>query len=130
MRILFSLFFLAFPILLFSQVNSAKEIDYNSTYNSSDSLKKKKEPVATYDMYQIVSLDRDTTYIDTSQSVRKGYGHNYLRKDIFGLLRFPNVGQTYNTLQYGINGFSPYPEFGFTAKQFNYMKANEIRYAN
>jgi hypothetical protein len=134
MRIFFSLIFLAFPILLFSQrnkqVNSAKEMDYNSSYNSSDSLKKKKTPDATYDMYQFISLDRDTTYIDTTQSIRKAYSHNYLRKDNFGLLAFPNIGQTYNTLQYGLNGFSPYPEFGFTAKQFNYIKAYDVKYAN
>jgi hypothetical protein len=134
MRIFFSLFFLAFPILLFSQknkqVNSAKEIDYNSKYNSSDSIKKKKAPEATYDMYQIISLNKDTTYIDTTQSIRKEHSHNYLRKDNFGLLSFTNEGQTYNTLQYGLNGFSPYPEFGFTAKQFNYSKGEDIRYAN
>ncbi|MGQ7946684.1 putative porin [Flavobacterium sp. WC2509] len=130
MRIFFSLIFLAFPILLFSQVNSAKEIDYNSKYNSSDSIKKKKAPEATYDMYQIITLSRDTTYIDTTQSIRKAYSHNYLRKDNFGLLEFPNIGQAYNTLQYGLNGFSPYPGFGFTAKQFNYAKAEDIRYAN
>jgi len=134
MRIFFSLIFFAFPVLIFSQknkqVNSAKEIDYNSKYNSSDSIKKKKKPEATYDMYQFVSLDRDTTYIDTSQSIRKEYSHNLLRKDIFGLMEFTNIGQTYNTLQYGLGGFSPYPEFGFTAKQFNYIKANEIKYAN
>ncbi|MDR6843867.1 putative porin [Flavobacterium granuli] len=130
MRIYFSLLFLAFPILLFSQVNSAKEIDYNTKYNSSDSIKKKKAPEATIDMYQIISLNKDTTYIDTTQSIRKAYGHNYLRKDNFGLLSFTNIGQTYNTLQYGLNGFSPYPGFGFTAKQFNYSKAEEIRYAN
>ena len=130
MRIFFSLIFLVFPIILFSQVNSAKEIDYNSKYNSSDSIKKKKAPEATYDMYQIVTLERDTTFIDTTQSIRKAYSHNYLRKDNFGLLSFPNIGQSYNTLQYGLNGFSPYPNFGFMAKQFNYMKAEEVRYAN
>ena len=130
MRIFFSLFFLAFPILLFSQVNSAKEIDYNSKYNSSDSIKKKKAPEATYDMYQFISLDKDTTYIDTTQSIQKEYSHNYLRKDNFGLLSFTNEGQTYNALQYGMNGFSPYPGFGFTAKQFNFSKAEEIKYAN
>jgi hypothetical protein len=134
MRIFFSLIFLAFPILLFSQknkqVNSAKEIDYNSKYNSSDSIKKKKAPEATYDMYQIISLNKDTTYIDTTQSLRKEHSHNYLRKDNFGLLSFTNEGQTYNTLQYGLNGFSPYPEFGFKAKQFNYSQAQDIRYAN
>ena len=88
MRIFFSLFFLAFPILLFSQVNSAKEMDYNTKYNSSDSIKKKKDPVATRDMYQVITLDRDTTYIDTSLTIQKEYSHNYLRKDNFGLLEF------------------------------------------
>lgn len=130
MRIFFSLIFLAFPVFLFSQVNSAKEMDYNSKYNSSDSLKKKKAPDATYDMYQFISLQKDTTYIDTTQSIRKAYGHNFLRKDSFGLLPFANIGQTYNTLQYGRDGFSPYPEFGFTAKQFYYLKANDVKYAN
>jgi hypothetical protein len=42
-----------------------------------------------------------------------------LRKDIFGLLPFAN-GQTYNTLQYSLNDFNPYPEFGFKAKHFNF----------
>lgn len=131
MRIFFSLFFLAFPIFLFSQVkNDAKAMDYNTKYNSSDSIKKKKAPEATIDMYQIITLDKDTTYIDTTQSIRKAYGHNYLRKDNFGLLSFTNEGQTYNTLQYNLNGFSPYPGFGFTAKQFNFSKAEDIRYAN
>jgi hypothetical protein len=130
MRISFFLFLLASPILLFSQVKNAKEIDYNSKYNATDSIKKKKAAVATIDMYQFISLDRDTTYIDTTQSIKKEYSHNYLRKDIFGLMSFTNVGQTYNTLQYGINGFSPYPNLGFTAKQFNFLKANEIKYAN
>jgi len=134
MRIFFSLFFLAFPVLLFSQkkkdVNSAKEIDYNSKYNATDSIKKKKAPEATIDMYQIISLDKDTTYIDTTQSIRKEHSFNYLRKDNFGLLSFPNEGQTYNTLQYGLNGFTPYPGMGFTAKRFNYSNAEDIRYAN
>lgn len=140
MRIFFSLFFFVFPLFLFSQNkenvskkkddNSAKEIDYNSKYNATDSIKKKKAPEATIDMFQIISLEKDTTYIDTTQSIRKEHGFNYLRKDIFGLLRFTNVGQTYNTLQYGLNAYSPYPGFGFTAKQFNYSKAEEIRYAH
>lgn len=130
MRIFFSLLFLVFPIFLFSQVNNAKEIEYNSKYNSSDSIKKTKANLATIDMYQCISLDRDTTYIDTTLSVQKQYNHNYLRKDIFGLLRFTNVGQTYNVLQYGLDRFSPYPEFGFTAKQFNYIQAEDIRYYN
>ena len=105
-------------------------MDYNTKYNSSDSIKKANAPVATRDMYQVITLERDTTYIDTSLTIQKEYSHNYLRKDIFGLLRFPNVGQTYNTLQFGLNGFNQYPGFGFTAKQFDYVQADQIKYYN
>ncbi len=128
MRIFFSLFLLAFPVVLFSQDKKANGMDYNTKYNASDSIKKAAAPLATRDMYQVITLDRDTTYIDTSLTIQKEYSHNYLRKDVFGLLRFTNVGQTYNTLQYSLKGFNPYPAFGFTAKQFDYIQADEIKY--
>lgn len=105
-------------------------MDFNSKYNSSDSIKKPKEKVATIDMYRVITLERDTTYIDTSLTIKKLYSFNYLRKDTFGLMPFPNEGQTYNTLQYSLNSFSPLPEFGFKAKHFNFKEANEIRYSS
>ena len=105
-------------------------MDFNSKYNSSDSIKKPKAKVATIDMYRVVTLERDTTYIDTSLTIKKLYSFNYLRKDNFGLMPFPNEGQTYNTLQYSLNNFSPLPEFGFKAKHFNFKEANEIRYSS
>ena len=116
------------PTLLFSQEKPAKSFDINSKYNSSDSIKKVMKPVATIDMYRAITLERDTTYIDTSLTIQKEYSFNYLRKDTFGLLPFPNEGQTYNTLEYSLTEFSPYPEFGFKAKHFNFMEANQIRY--
>ena len=103
---------------------------FDSEYNSTDSIKKKKGKVATIDMYRVITLDRDTTYIDTSLTIKKLYSYNYLRKDIFGLMPFPNEGQTYNTLQYSLNTFSPLPEFGFKAKHFNFLEANQIRYSS
>lgn len=130
MRIFFFFFFLAAPTLLFSQKTKGKDLDFNSKYNSSDSIKKSKEPVATIDMYRSITIDNDTTYIDTSLTIQKEYSHNYLRKDIFGLLPFANDGQTYNTLQYSLTDFSPYPEFGFKAKHFNFLEANQIRYSS
>lgn len=130
MRILFFFIFLSCSGLLFSQKKNSSNLDPDSKYNSSDSIKKKKEPVATIDMYRVITLDRDTTYIDTSLTIQKEYSHNYLRKDIFGLLPFPNDGQTYNTLQYSLTDFSPLPEFGFKAKHFNFLEANQIRYSS
>lgn len=130
MRILFLFCFLAFPILLFSQKKEIGNMRNDSKYNSSDSIAKKTEKIATIDMYRFITIDNDTTYIDTSLTIQKEYSHNYLRKDIFGLLPFANDGQTYNTLQYSLTDFSPYPEFGFKAKHFNFLEANQIRYSS
>jgi Putative porin len=130
MRIFFFLIFLTFPIVLFSQ--NGKELDFSTKYRSGlDTTKTKKpEKLATIDMYRVITLERDTTYIDTSLTIQKEYSHNYLRKDNFGLLPFPNDGQTYNTLQYSLTDFSPLPEFGFKAKHFNFLEANQIRYCS
>lgn len=128
MRILYLFYFLALPVLLFSQEKDSGNFNSNSKYNSSDTIKKSIKKAATIDLYKVITIDNDTTYIDTSLTIQKEYSHNYLRKDIFGLLPFANDGQTYNTLQYSLTDFSPYPEFGFKAKHFNFLEANQIRY--
>ncbi|TDE06172.1 putative porin [Flavobacterium hiemivividum] len=128
MRILFSLYFIVLPTILFSQINSREDVPKTELSNrpsSADSVK-----VATVDQYRFISLERDTTYIDTALTIQKEYSHNYLRIDIFGLLQFSNEGQTYNTLQYSLTEFSPYPEFGFKAKHFNFLEANDIKYSS
>jgi hypothetical protein len=131
MRILFFLYFLVLPTILFSQINSREEdpkksiADKLSGPKTADSIK-----VATMDQYRFISIERDTTYIDTSLTIQREYSFNYLRKDNFGLLAFANEGQTYNTLQYSLTAFSPYPEFGFKAKHFNFLEANQIRYSS
>lgn len=116
---------------LFSQ-NKSKRLDFNTKYRSALDTTKARQPqkVATLDLYRIITLDRDTTYIDTSLTIKKEYSHNYLRRDTFGLLPFANDGQTYNTLQYSVTAVDPYPEFGFKAKHFNFIEANQIRYAS
>ena len=85
-------------------------------------------PKAAFDQYRIITLQRDTTFVDTSLTIKKEYEYNYLRKDIFGLLPFANEGQTYTVLDYGYKKFSPYPELGFSGKHFNYMKPEDINY--
>ncbi|MES2575766.1 MAG: putative porin [Bacteroidota bacterium] len=129
MRILFFLSFLLLPVSVFSQQKITNLFGFDSKYNSSDSIKKPKK-VATIDQYRVITLEKDTTYIDTSLTIKKLYSFNYLRRDIFGLMPLSNEGQTYNTLQYSLNSFSPYPEFGFKAKHFNFLEANQIRYSS
>ena len=92
---------------------------------SSDGKKIKK---AKYDEYRIISLQHDTTYVDTSLTIKKEYEYNYLRKDIFGLLPFANEGQTYTALDFGFKNFTSFPEIGFSGKQFNYLGVNDINY--
>ncbi len=78
--------------------------------------------------YRLITLERDTTFVDTSLTIKKEYEYNYLRKDNFGLLPFLNEGQTYTTLQYSLNQFAPFPEIGYKGKHFNYDQPNQIKY--
>ncbi|WP_337968840.1 putative porin [uncultured Flavobacterium sp.] len=131
MRIFIFLYLLVVPTLLFSQQKIVPNsgLDMNTKYSSiTDTVKKKKSLVATIDQYKIITLEHDTTYVDTSLTLKSAYRQNHLRKDTFGLLPFSNIGQTYNTLQYNLTSFSPYPEIGFKGKHFNYMEASDIKY--
>jgi hypothetical protein len=125
MRILFLIYLLVLPTLLFSQV---KPLEMNGEHRGLNDTIKAKKKVARIDQYRYITLERDTTYVDTSLTIQNEYNHNYLRKDNFGLLPFSNIGQTYNTLQYSLTNFTPYPEMGFKAKHFNFLEANDIRY--
>jgi hypothetical protein len=112
-------------LLLLTNICIAQDLSQQKQIKDTTTAK-----IATIDMYRFITIDNDTTYIDTSLTIQKEYSHNYLRKDIFGLLPFANDGQTYNTLQYSLTDFSPYPEFGFKAKHFNFLEANQIRYSS
>lgn len=111
------------------------QVKENTTVANKEKKSKLVEPskndsIATIDLYKIISLENDTTYVDTSLSIQKEYKFNYLRKDNFGLLPFANEGQTFNTLQYGLNKFTAYPNFGFAGKHFNYLEVDDIKYYN
>jgi hypothetical protein len=119
------IYFLSFS--LFSQVENKVESD--TIKRTSLILNHEKDqPKATISQYRIITLERDTTFVDTSLTIKKEYEYNYLRRDIFGLMPFANEGQTYTTLQYGLNKSSSFPEFGYTAKHFNYLQPNQIKY--
>jgi len=118
MKYLFTVLFL----LIFS-VGFSQDDQSDAAKNSP-----KKQPKAAFDQYRIISLQKDTTYVDTSLTIKKEYEYNYLRKDIFGLLPFANEGQTYTVLDFGLKNFTPFPEIGFSGKQFNYLGVNDINY--
>lgn len=130
MRLLFYICFLAVPMVLFSQDKTKRNSAVaNKVIQQSDTIGNIPK-LATMEMYRFISIERDTTYLDTSLTIQREYSFNYLRKDIFGLLPFSNEGQTYNSLQYSLTKFSPYPEMGFKAKHFNFLEANDIKYSS
>ena len=88
----------------------------------------KENPKAAHDQYKIITFKKDTTYVDTTLTIRKEYDFNYLRKDNFGLLPFHNDGQSYNRLDFGLKANAVLPQFGFKAKHFNYAEAHDINY--
>tara|TARA_R100000935_G_scaffold38680_1_gene60049 strand:+ start:165567 stop:167465 length:1899 start_codon:yes stop_codon:yes gene_type:complete len=89
--------------------------------------KREKPPI---DLYKIISHERDTTYVDTTLTIKKEYKFNYLRKDNFELLPFANVGQTYNTLAYDFSRKNFKPLFVAQGHHFNYDQIEDISYYN
>jgi hypothetical protein len=88
----------------------------------------KEDPKAPIDQYRIITLERDTTFVDTSLTIQSEYRHNYLRRDTFGLMPFPNEGQPYNTLQVSASDIKTFPAMGYKAKHFAYIEPGEMRY--
>tara|TARA_R100001369_G_scaffold38462_1_gene64152 strand:- start:310 stop:2229 length:1920 start_codon:yes stop_codon:yes gene_type:complete len=78
--------------------------------------------------YKIFSVSGDSTHVDTTLTIQKDYKFNYLRKDNFELVPFPNVGQTYNKLAYAFDKKNLIPDLGARARHFNFMEVEDIFY--
>lgn len=115
-------------ILFFIVLTASYSFAQNEEPELTKGLVKEKEIKPAINLYKIYSLQQDSTYVDTTLSIKSEYRYNLLRKDIFGLLPFSNEGQTYNTLDFGYTTKSIMPSLGFTAKHFNYLQANDIKY--
>ena len=88
---------------------------------------KKKDSVGISD-YKIISYQRDTTFVDTSLTIKKDYKYNYIREDDFELMPFANMGQPYNELGKSFSGTPYYPRIGATAKHPGYFEKEDINY--
>lgn len=84
--------------------------------------------VAKITDYLIISHGNDTTYVDTTLTIKKDYKFNYLRRDNFGLMPFSNLGQTYNSLTYDFESTNLMPSFAARARHFNYMEIEDVNY--
>lgn len=125
---LFLLFFgvsiVCFP--QFSGLNSNGQVQNTNT--PSDEITVKISGKTKYTDYKIISIKNDTTFVDTTLTIKKDYKFNYRRKDNFELLEFHNQGQTFTTLGYDFSDTSLSPDIGFRGKQFLYMEVDDINY--
>ncbi len=79
--------------------------------------------------YKIISIEKDTTFIDTTLSIKKEYQFNYLRKDYFELLPFSNSGSVFNVLGHDFSAEkNTFSLFGARAKHIDFTTANDIKY--
>jgi hypothetical protein len=131
--------FIIYILILFS-VNSFSQKALSS-YANSPNIKSEKDSTkqslriaidtakkAPINLYKIYNLKRDTTYVDTTLTIKSEYKYNFLRKDNFGLLEFANDGYTYNTLNYSLNTKSAAPNMGFKGKHFSYQEIEDVKY--
>lgn len=81
--------------------------------------------------YKFISIDNDTTYIDTTLNIKKEYKYNYLKRDYFELLPFSNTGQAFNRLGYDFTeNATVFSKFGARAKHVDYAEVNDMYYYN
>jgi hypothetical protein len=69
MRVLFFFIFLVLPTTLFSQVNSSEAS--KKTLLTNLVVLKAATKVATMDQYRFISIERDTTHLDTSPTIQE-----------------------------------------------------------
>ncbi len=102
-------------------------VNQNATGNTDKTVTDldKKPPI---ELYKIISINRDTTFVDTTLTIQKDYRYNYLRKDDFELLPFANVGKPYNRLAYTFNRSKLLPFFAAQARHFSYKEVDDIYY--
>jgi hypothetical protein len=112
-------------LISFSQENDLEVKTTNSNKFNRESIQ---NPKAKNSQYKIYSIQKDTTYVDTSLTIKSDYKFNHSRRDDFGLLSFANEGQKYTILNFGITSFDAFPDMGFTAKQAFYLQVKDINY--
>jgi len=111
--------------------NKKSESGLNKKVNPSNTLTKAKKAKTKASDYKFISIKNDTTYIDTTLSIKKEYKYNYLKKDYFELLPFSNTGQVFNQLGYNFSeNETSFSRFGARAKHIDYAEVEDIKYYN
>ncbi|WP_124979990.1 putative porin [Nonlabens xiamenensis] len=121
---------IGFPLAVLAQEEELRPINDLNPAQREDQLINKditiegdKPPITDY---LIISQDRDTTFVDTTLSLKKEYKFNYLRQDNFERLAFHNVGQPYNHLGRNFDFDLLSPRMGARARHNNYIEIEDV----
>ena len=118
------------------KVEESKNIKKDSL-NILEKKRKKKKPSGifikpmsdvTIDDYKIMYLDGREESVDTSLSLEREYSFNFLRKDYFEFLVFPNMGEAFNKLGYDFHDQFFTPQMGARVKHFSYFEKGDVPY--
>lgn len=137
------LFFIGLVYSSYGQTDSTatlkgKEIINNPRLGQLDSLggRKTKENYGDkpeglkIEDYKIISNNRDTTFLDTTLTLKKEYRYNFLREDDFEFMPFSNIGQPYNALGVNLENKFMYPGIGARARHFGFFDEDDVYYYN
>ena len=106
----------------------------NDSLDSSFSKKKRFIPYfksineVTVKDYKLMFLDGTEEVVDTSLSLEREYSFNFLRKDYFEYLTFPNMGEAFNKLGYNFHDQALTPQMGARVKHFSYFEKEDVPY--
>lgn len=115
--------FLLGAIVAQAQEDSIKVLKPLKGSSTNDSVTYYKTKI---DDYKFWTNGRKPEVLDTTLSIKNYYNQNFIRKDAFGKLFFPNVGGVVVDLEYQNTPFNP--SMLPTGKKYNYYYANDIKY--
>jgi Putative porin len=127
MKSVLSFLFLLLAFLGFAQDKPIKDKPKKSLLQTEEQKAKTLAQKAPITSYKIISIERDTTYVDTSLTIKDEYEYNFLRRDNFGSLSFANEGQPYTALKFNPKK-TALPQFGFKTKSLFFEEADQIKY--
>ncbi|MDC1048472.1 hypothetical protein OAQ80_03070 [Flavobacteriaceae bacterium] len=78
--------------------------------------------------YKILYFDGSEKVVDTSLSIEGEYTFNFLRKDYFEYLTFPNMGEAFNKMGYNFHEQPLTPQMGARVKHFGYFEKEDVPY--
>ncbi len=105
-----------------AELDSLQEFGKREAAN--DSLQVHTPVISDYKIWR--ERDINPTVVDTVLTIESFYRQNFLQKDLFGKMPFPNPGQTFNPLEFEEQ--NPRIQILPKGKSFNYLYPEDIRY--